>query len=1105
MAQNRLVGRLRVYEPNGPLIGSLPHPISWEMSIPLNDMPSLTIVYPKDSPSIELLSDPCEVAVEIRNPVTGVYSEEPGCRFLNIRRQHDMIQRPGVVTYVMPSYGWMLKKARFTNRSLTNKDNRRVFADATPGTGLSALIEEAKSRGNLTGLDYNFSPTADSSNAAWDFTFDAEYEYGQDAWSILDSLTTQGLADWRMDGRTLEVYNADETLRRNLALDSGGVILHPTASHLEEPADRTLEDWAQTMIVQGDKGMSVVVESFLEPIPWGNWEDIMQAGGVFSPGSLMSLGSRVLNSKLSPRLMLTKQVDWRDGSPTPLIDYRPGDVIRGRTENGNQLEPLRVYQISMATTEPYGIVTHLVLNDRFLERQMKNERWVNRVSGQGGPGTGGGTGTNPIPVPQPDPENNEPAVPTGLVVTSTGYFNEVGDPVGRAKLEFDPVFDDIDGNDVTVSRYVFYARPADIANDLTNNASVRHPLNATPGNKLTGYLSNLDSGRQYMFAVQAIGLAGKAGEFTSEVALTIAYPTDPMPKPSDPILSTKLATVKVEWDGDDDTGVPMPLRFRALQVEMSLNGTTGWSRVGEIFEAGSAVIVTGQDAQLTWSIGDTLYFRTIALDTANNFSSAYSDVASIVVQGVEGPDIEANSITANNIAAGTITAEKIAAYSLTVDRLSVGESNNLIADPGFVNADLYAHRRARGNANTSTGITWGTTPTGNAAVATKSSGTGTLAARLPLSNNVIFLANPAFTETVDVGQITQFARPTSQTIGGLMGRFNVAISGPAFPGGTSLSVGMVVKCFDRTGTQLTNTQFASKNYTATGANEPIQSIAPGFQVPANTVAIYLYIFSQWINVPNGTTLSISGASAWQENSVYIGDGMIQAPLLAADCVTTTQLKSDAVTVKHVMTGPILQTSLPSSGLPRVEVSPNANFLNQAGIRLDTIGPGARDTVIYVADGAGTGGWTPYSFVINGPEVTRNSSGRVDFNMQVGGGMYFKKAFVDSNGLFAGVESPTATNELGLYGTMARGATIGYLLTCFRSIGVLTTAGQRNGSVTWGADNGWGYRPVISPNATSTTVAMYANVYTFSATGFSWRCSADMDGIQVFAWRGSYDI
>jgi len=37
------------------------------------------------------------------------------------------------------------------------------------------------------------------------------------------------------------------------------------------------------------------------------------------------------------------------------------------------------------------------------------------------------------------------------------------------------------------------------------------------------------------------------------------------------------------------------------------------------------------------------------------------------------------------------------------------------------------------------------------------------------------------------------------------------------------------------------------------------------------------------------------------------------------------------------------------------------------------------------------------------------------------------------------------------------------------------------------------------------VAMYANAYTFSSTAFSWRCSADMDNLQVLAWRGAYDI
>ena len=92
------------------------------------------------------------------------------------------------------------------------------------------------------------------------------------------------------------------------------------------------------------------------------------------------------------------------------------------------------------------------------------------------------------------------------------------------------------------------------------------------GNKLTGYLSNLDSGRQYMFAVQAVGLAGKAGEFTAEVPLVIAYPTTPMPRPSDPILSTKLATVKVEWDGNDLVRAAVEaIRDRVLRVDRRLD------------------------------------------------------------------------------------------------------------------------------------------------------------------------------------------------------------------------------------------------------------------------------------------------------------------------------------------------------------------------------------------------------------------------------------------------------------------------------------------------------------------------------------------------------
>lgn len=1107
-AQNKLTGRFQAYAPNGDLLGSLPHPLSWEMSIPLNDMPSLTMVYPKDSPSIQWLNDPCEVVWRIRNPANGSYTEQAGCRFLNLRRQHDLMQRPGTVTYTMPSYGWMLKKVRFTNKAFVNTNDRRVFNNGTGGSALSTVIEEAKLRGNIPGLEYNFAPTEDSSAAPWNLTFDAEYDYSQDAWSILDSLVTQGIVDWRMLGRTLEVYNANTTLRRNFAIDSGGIILHPNQDHLEEPTDRTWEDIASTMIVRGDSNISRVVDTPLADTPWGNWEDVLMAGGVRSLGTLTTLGANVLATKSTSRLQITKQLTWREGSPVPLLDYRPGDVVRARTESGNQLEALRVHQITLSSVEPSGVNIHLTLNDRFMERQLRTERWVNRVTGNGGPGTGGGGGNNPTPIPQPDPTNQEPEVPTGLAVTSTGYFNPAGEPKARARVEFDPVFEDVDGNTMAIGRYSFYARPASAPEDLSLTNSVRHPPNATPGNKLVGFINNLDSGEQYYFAVAAIGRGGRVGEYSTEVSSVMAYPTTGMPKPSLPILSSRLSTVKVEWDGDDSAGNPMPARFASIQVEMSLSASGPFTRIGEIFEPGSAVIVTGEDAQLNWGVGDEVFFRFTAYDTAGNDSTTVSDVNSIVVLGIEGPDIEANSITANEIAAGTITAEEIKAYALTVDRLSIGESNNLVADPQLRDPDLNAFRIATSSifpGSSSTDIVWSVS--GGAAVGTKGPLTTTQTARFSLMNNTILSVPLANNNSgINIGQIQQLTRNGSQVVGGLKARMRVVIpAGAAWPVGALAEVALFAKFFDRDGTQISNPSLiAITPYSAPGQDVILTTPgAAGISPPANTAAAYFYAFLRCTNVPAGVTVSLSEFSIWQESSVYIGDGMINTPLLAADSVTTTQLKADALTVKHTITGSVYQTTIPSSGVPRVVISQNANYLGQAGIRIDTPGPGDQDTNIFAADGAGTGGWAPYSFGIVGPEITRNSSGRVDMNFRTGGGFGVYKQWV-STAAQAGLHWGDTGNELLLDGTMPHGSELNDNYGVFRAIAMATVTAQRNGSVTWSLNNGWSYRPMVSPNAVSTSTAMYANYYTLSSSGFSWRQNADTEAIQFLCFRGSYD-
>ncbi|MGH8965616.1 MAG: hypothetical protein ACRDXB_09855, partial [Actinomycetes bacterium] len=106
---NTLVVRFRAYAANGAAIGILPHPLSWEAGIPLNDMPSLTMTYPDGSDAANLLKSPCEVALELRDPNTGTFTEHPGCRFMNVRRSFDLAARPRILSFTMPSYGWQLK------------------------------------------------------------------------------------------------------------------------------------------------------------------------------------------------------------------------------------------------------------------------------------------------------------------------------------------------------------------------------------------------------------------------------------------------------------------------------------------------------------------------------------------------------------------------------------------------------------------------------------------------------------------------------------------------------------------------------------------------------------------------------------------------------------------------------------------------------------------------------------------------------------------------------------------------------------------------------------------------------------------------------------
>lgn len=399
---NTLVPRFRVYDPNGAAKGVLPHPLSWEVGIPLNDMSSLTMTYPDGTEASEWLKAPCEVALELRNPRDGAFTEYGGCRFLNLRWSVDANSRPGIISLNMPSYGWMLKKARFmksTNPRLTADRKILYPGPHFPAEIIMEVLDEAHSRGNIPFLTYNFNQFIDSASASWGtgnpdrYLVDPSVDYGQDAWSMLDAFSRQNYFDWYMDKRELKVYAFNTAVARNLASNTG-VHLQSRLGNQEDSSERTWEDQAGYILALGDGNSSYMYSASpgLDYYPWGLWDDVITAGGVTDTGTLQSMANKLASVKYKSRAQYTQRFVWTEGAAVPLADYRQGDFIRARNDAGSQLTTMRIFQITLSGTDPYGVSIALTLNDRFLDRALQVERWVARGNSTGGPVGGAGTG-----------------------------------------------------------------------------------------------------------------------------------------------------------------------------------------------------------------------------------------------------------------------------------------------------------------------------------------------------------------------------------------------------------------------------------------------------------------------------------------------------------------------------------------------------------------------------------------------------------------------------------------------------------------------------------------------------------------------------------------
>jgi hypothetical protein len=149
-----------------------------------------------------------------------------------------------------------------------------------------------------------------------------------------------------------------------------------------------------------------------------------------------------------------------------------------------------------------------------------------------------------------------------LIVATTAYLDSDGAARGQITATWGTVDQAVDGTAIEVNRYELYQRPNIVGLPWAKLTETSHPDNSVTA-------SPYDVDAAWAFKVRAISRAGVLGPFSDPYAVTIATDAEAPPRPSTPILSTRLGVIHVEWNGRGTTGETMPPDFSHLDVWMT--------------------------------------------------------------------------------------------------------------------------------------------------------------------------------------------------------------------------------------------------------------------------------------------------------------------------------------------------------------------------------------------------------------------------------------------------------------------------------------------------------------------------------------------------------
>ena len=501
-----------------------------------------------------------------------------GPSLLRLSGEHEDTDQAGMRTLRFVGREWVLGKARVGAGDLELIDGKRPFYRASPGQILRTLILEAQDRGAADGIEIgNFTAAKDSSGKAWAKVATIYYSPGLPIGSVLENLVEQGMCDYRMNGRTIELFDPETTMGRDLTTGDNPVRVHGAVT--EAPVKYTLEDLANSALLMGDEGFELEVDNPTAPDDYGRLEVTIEQGGVSDSGTARLMVDEALQRGSREIREITRSQSAAGAAFLPFRDYRVGDYVQVHT--GGAWERYRVREIQLARDGQEWTI-HTVINDRLQELLLKLAKRTNGIV-NGSKGSGG-DGTRPTP---PEKPGIEPAAPEGLVIDQQVYLDRQGVARGQITAGWGAVTESTKGTAVEIGGYELWWRRNETQAVWTRVAvtdgstSVNHSpvvLTDTFGNAM-----------EYQWRVRAIAEAStRPGPFSDVVTLTMTQDTEPPNVPSLPTVETDLRIITVDWDGLDKSAEAMPVDFNHLRIYFAAaEGMAGAERVGSLTQRGT--------------------------------------------------------------------------------------------------------------------------------------------------------------------------------------------------------------------------------------------------------------------------------------------------------------------------------------------------------------------------------------------------------------------------------------------------------------------------------------------------------------------------------------